>query len=150
MGAGQMEETDDGPDHELAMWRMEIGEVGSPGACFHVQILGQKNQPPFPDYLPIPRIPTMMFTPMLAFDYVLGELFQDDWPRHVLRARNRGDVSVWRGIQTKRLKNVLSWQLETLDSGGTTPWTWMNKLELPPDLFTRPEITHVPGRRRPG
>jgi hypothetical protein len=127
----------DGELEQLAMWRMEIGGVGAPGACFHIQVLGEETLPPFPKDLPIPRLPTVMFTPMLAFDFLLGELFQDEWTEHVSSSKDRGALEIWRGIQTRRLKNLLAWQLEGLDNVAAVPWTWIKKLEPPADLFTR-------------
>lgn len=127
----------DGELEQIAMWRMEIGGVGAPGACFHVQVLGEDEHPPFPKDLPIPRLPTIMFTPMLAFDFLLGELFQEEWTEHVSRATDRGALEIWRGIQTQRLKSLLAWQLESLDNVAAVPWTWMKMLEPPADLFTR-------------
>jgi hypothetical protein len=33
---------------ELAMWKTEIGDAESPGCHFHVHILGESDDPPFP------------------------------------------------------------------------------------------------------
>src|SRR5438105_1990490 len=43
----------------LGMWRMEVGGEDAPGCCFHVQVLGETADLPFPNSLPIPRLPTI-------------------------------------------------------------------------------------------
>lgn len=130
-----VEELEDNLIEEIAMWRMEIGGEGAPGAYFHVQVLGQKDHPPFPKSLPVPRLPTVMFTPMFAFDFLLGELFQDGWAEHLASAQDRGEFDMWRGIQTHRLRKLLDWQIRKLEERGATPWAWIRKVELPSDLF---------------
>lgn len=131
------EELDDGRAQQLAMWRMEIGSTGSPGPCFHVQVLGQDDELPFPKFLPVPRLPTLMFTPMFAFDYLLGELFQDDWSRHISSLSASSAVGSWRTIQSYRLQKWLKWQYDKLEEHGATPWSWMKSLKPPSDLFLK-------------
>jgi hypothetical protein len=70
---------------ELARWRFEIGNVDSPGCHFHAQILGDDNDIMFPKSMSVPRLPNMLFTPMDALEFVLAELFQDEWAKHVAR-----------------------------------------------------------------
>ncbi|MGH2617264.1 MAG: hypothetical protein ACRDJC_18685 [Thermomicrobiales bacterium] len=120
---------------ELAMWRMEIGDEASPGAFFHIQVLGQTNRLPFPQNLPIPRLPTVMFTPMLAFDFLLGELFQESWPMNTAGTKHRGDVQRWRAIQLRRLKRLLEWQIDQIQTKGGSPLSLMKALQPPSDLF---------------
>lgn len=129
------EEPATGEPVEIAMWRMEIADDASPGAFFHVQVLGQDPKPPFPEFLSIPRFPTLMFTPMLTLDFLLGELFQSAWPRNVSGSKYRGDVERWRGIQTTRLLKLLSWQVKELENGTNAPLTLMKALQPPSDLF---------------
>ena len=59
----------------IAMWRLELGAVDSPGCYFHAQVLGDSVCPPFPKAVKIPRLPSFFVTPMAAIDYVLGEVF---------------------------------------------------------------------------
>src|ERR1700730_12064712 len=64
----------------LLSWTMEMGDAGSPGAHFHVQI---KNVPPGDNEseFDVPRIPGILCTPAEHLDFVLGELFQEKWER---------------------------------------------------------------------
>jgi len=106
------DEKDDQGHAELAMWRMEVADDNSPGCYFHVQVLGELDHVPFPHSLPVPRLPTFMTTPMFAFEYVLGEIFQDQWKQEV--ARDNDNVRRWRGIQAKRFENLFHWQGEMI------------------------------------
>lgn len=126
------EETDDGRD-EIAMWRMDIGDDNSPGCHFHVQVLGESDFPPFPHSLPVPRLPALMFTPMSAIEYVLGELFQDEWRMHSLA--EDADMARWRTLQRRWLGNSLSWQRSCLDSLTGSPWVALKRAKPPANLF---------------
>src|SRR5437868_8755675 len=72
----------------LSMWKMEIGvgAAASPGCFFHIQVPGTEEDPPFPESIPVPRLPVFPPTPMACLEFVLGELFQRDWMTHVDRA----------------------------------------------------------------
>jgi hypothetical protein len=120
---------------EIAMWRMEVGGDSSPGTCFHVQILGQTNSVPFPRYLEVPRLPTILFTPMLAFEFLLGELFQQEWPMNLAQGGHRGDIERWRAIQLRRLSRLLDWQLRQLQGKWGSPLSIMKAIQPPSDLF---------------
>src|SRR5436190_1532122 len=68
---------------EIAMWRMEVGDARSPGCHFHVQVLGEAEVAPFPKSLSVPRLPAVHSTPPAVIEFVLGELFQATWDKHV-------------------------------------------------------------------
>ena len=90
---------------ELGMWRMEIGDTGSPGCHFHVQILGENAAPPFPNSLCVPRLPGLILTPTAVVEFVL-----------------------------ERLNNLLQWNLRILELGGS-PWTTIKQQKPEVDLF---------------
>lgn len=106
---------------ELARWRFEIGNADSPGCHFHSQILGDDSDAVFPKSMPVPRFPNILFTPMDALEFVLAELFQDEWARHV--ARETDAIRNWATCQRKRLESLLKWQQETLKNSSGSPWT---------------------------
>lgn len=119
-----------GEDNQLvAEWRFEIGDANSPGCFFHNQINWE-----LPDLqdgcseLDVPRLPTILVTPMDALEFVLGEFFQDRWPRHAMS--NSGRIPHWSKIQRQRLLNVLAWKYRTIENARGSPWTSM-KLEKP-------------------
>lgn len=117
---------------ELAMWRMEIASPGSPGAVFHVQVLG-RSAPPFPNTLRVPRFPTIVPTPAASIEFLLAELFQDDWPMEFSRSRHR---DVWRDIQRRRLRSWLEQQFDALrESEKNSPLLVLKKLEPEADSF---------------
>lgn len=117
----------------LAMWRIELGAHDAPGCYFHFQVLGDRADPPFPKSIPIPRLPSPFVTPMAAVEFVLGELFQDEWPRKASEARHH--QRRWRAIQRQRWCSLLRWQQRALDVGGSSPWMNLKAAKPPDDLF---------------
>lgn len=131
----------DNPGRNLSIWRMEIADDNSPGCYFHVQIADDEPYLPgddgdalcYPKWLPVPRIPIFLATPLLAFEFALGELFQDDWPREL--ARESTAAQDWRPIQRRRLMSLLRWQHGVVRDEQGSPWLALKKLLPPADLF---------------
>lgn len=121
-------------ENELARWRMEIASDGSPGCHFHTQVLGDQQDAVFPHSLPVPRLPSFFITPTLAIEFVLGELFQAKWAKHV--SRQTGDLSSWSGIQHTRMLNFLSWQQSILKQN-MSPLYLLKQASPPTDLFVK-------------
>ena len=129
----------------LASWRMEFGDDESPGAHFHVQIpdtltSGSDSDAPleefqmWPAWLPVPRLPIPAFTPMLALEYVLAEIFQDRWPDHL--ASGLYEIGEWRNLQRRRLSAYFRWQHSNSDSeDALSPLVEVMNAKPPPDLF---------------
>jgi hypothetical protein len=121
------------PGRELAMWKMDIGDDRSPGCHFHVQVLGENEEPPFPHTLPVPRFPSLLMTPMSVLEFVLAELFQDEWKRHV--AGSNPFVQRWQPIQKNWIGKLLKWQYNELMRLGGSPWTSLKGAKPEFDLF---------------
>jgi hypothetical protein len=119
------------PPTPLGTWRMEVGDAAAPGCCFHAQILGQNPDPPFPRSLPIPRLPVLPSTPMVALEFLLGELFQTDWSREVGTANTH--TRLWAGVQAKRLAAYLRWQQTRIEQAPGSPWIALKA--FPGDIF---------------
>ena len=117
----------------LAMWRIELGTHDSPGCYCHFQILGDDSDPPFPKNIPVPRLPSPFVTPMAAVEFVLGELFQDDWQQRTGGGRNHHNE--WRAIQRERWSSLMEWQEEALNAGESSPWMNLKAAKPPDDLF---------------
>jgi hypothetical protein len=119
---------------EIAMWRAEVGDHASPGCHFHIQVLGHADEPPFPRALSVPRLPSIAITPMDAFEFLLGELFQDKWCAQIA-TRDRFHFGRWREIQTKRLVRLLDWQKRTVEEGADSAWVNLKLSKPQPLLF---------------
>jgi len=117
---------------EVAMWRMEAGDTGSPGCHFHVQIMGEKEDHPFPKSVPVPRLPGLLLTPMSVAEFVLAELFQDEWAEHA--SHDSAHLQRWIPIQRHRLGAVLQWHLATIQKGGS-PWSTLKGTKPAEDIF---------------
>ena len=100
-----------GVTEPIAMWRLELGTHDSPGCYFHAQIH---------EYPPIPRLPSLFVTPMASIEYVIGELFHDDWKQTAMS--NSGDVPYWRKLQKDRLNRLLGWYKDSLAKVDSSPW----------------------------
>ena len=105
---------------ELGMWRQESGNPGSPGTFFHIQVLGQAVAPPFPESVSIPRFPGSWVLLPGAVEYVIAELFQDEW--EAASMRDSPEINPRRPIQLKRLERQLDWQCAGPASRTGSPW----------------------------
>ncbi len=120
----------------LACWHMDVADEKSPGCYFHIQIAQDRDESPFPAWLPVPRFPNLLVTPMATLEFVLGELFQDRWLQRT--SRNGYHAPRWRSIQKKRWQHILSWHLEHLRETEETcsPWMSIKTAQPPADLFS--------------
>ena len=115
----------------IAEWRFDIASIDSPGVFFHNQIAWQHEDAANFD---IPRLPTVLVTPMDVIEFVIGELFQEDWLGHVTAESTKSQM--WRSIQKKRLKQLLAWKSKTIEqSSRITPWLELKGKQPPDDLF---------------
>jgi hypothetical protein len=125
------EGTHDAPADEIAIWKMEIGDAKSPGCHFHVQVEGKGKY--YPTTLSVPRIPSILATPLAAAEFALGELFQDQWPQHAARTVVGADQ--WEAIQKKRLRNLLYWSFKEVSRAGRSPWALLKAAKPPSNVF---------------
>jgi len=118
----------------LAQWQFEVGDHQSPGCHFHVGILQCNESGPFPKGLSVPRLPGILVTPMDALEYLLGEIFQDEWEGHAVK--DRDDVLLWAGCQKRRLGGLLQWYRERIENSGGSPWTFLKTSRPKIGIFT--------------
>jgi hypothetical protein len=120
-----------GLEELLVSWKMEIGDDQSPGCHFHIQFpegpIGSETRP-----IPVPRLPSLLFSPAAVLEFALGELFQDEWRREMLRSTYH--VGRWRPIQERRLVSILNWHLEKIREEGS-PWMGIKAGKPRADLF---------------
>lgn len=113
------------PCERLAMWQLDLGAKESPGCYVHAQIpWGFDAHSPGQNSIPIPRLPCFFVTPMSAVEFVLGELFQDEWRQSV--QRTTGETNIWYRLQKKWLKCLFMWYLGELEGekgeSSLSPW----------------------------
>jgi hypothetical protein len=136
----------------LGMWRMEVGDEKSPGCYFHAQIMGQDDRPPFPTWLAIPRLPSLILTPASSIEFALSELFQDAWLEATRQKRD--DLDLWGALQKQRMHSWLAWQQRIVDAHafGVLPWTNLKRAKPDEELISAVRGTPAPrvraGRRR--
>ena len=119
------------PRTRMATWRLELGAKDSPGCYIHAQILGDCDAPPFPKSVPIPRLPSVFVTPMSAVEFVLSELFQNQWRQRT--ERNDDDVHNWYRLQLKWLQSQFSWYQDELKSSKSSSSPWVTLKAAKPD-----------------
>ena len=121
-------------DARLAMWRLELGDSRSPGCYFHAQVLGDSERPPFPSSIPIPRLPSYFVSPMSAVEYVIGEMFQDEWAKET--ARRTSDSLRWRSLQKRRLQSLFSWYRRAVEDSVSSPWMTLKSAKPDVSMFS--------------
>ena len=104
---------DEESEETVACWKMELGDANSPGCFFHTFASADHG-------FPVPRHPNVFATPMSAIGFALGELFQGGWEETVSGTSDAPNR--WRSIQAKRLKALLTWQLEQVAKTTSSPW----------------------------
>jgi hypothetical protein len=129
----------------LGSWRMELATTNAsdeegarfPGCFFHASVLGEATNEGavFPKSLSVPRLPSIMFSPISVAEYVLGELFQDEWTRPERHARPSEKQLA--SIQRDRLRSLLKWQLNLVEKvQSTTPWLVLKRTPPNPTMFS--------------
>jgi hypothetical protein len=74
-----------------------------------------------------------LVTPPSVVEYVVGELFQEQWLKHI--AGRGADLNRWVPIQQRRLGAVLGWQLDVVKKAAGSPWGTLKKAKPHPELF---------------
>lgn len=124
------------PDEELAVWRMEIADDLSPGAYFHVQVLGRKtDKVMFPHALDVPRLPSSLISPFACSEFVIAELFQMAWDAHA--NHDFRDMRQWRKVQANRHLSQLEWHINQVKAAAGSPWAAWKTAKPPEDLFLK-------------
>jgi hypothetical protein len=105
-------------DGEIARFTMDIAAIPSaPGCGLHAQV---KESPHwFPSDLDVPRLPVFIPTLGSVLEFVLGELFQQQWTEHVSGHLNSNS---WRELQARLWKAWLDWQQQTVREATVSPW----------------------------
>jgi hypothetical protein len=104
----------------IAQWQFEVGDHQSPGCHFHVGIghFGSESA-----VLPVPRLPSILLTPIDALDFLLGEIFQREW-REVV-SRETDQMKAWSKKQKTRLSKLLKWKQDQIEGSGGSAWNYL-------------------------
>ena len=128
--------SDPGPHSELAMWKMDIADDSSPGAYFHVQVLGRAGDARFPKEVDVPRFPGLLNSPFACMEFALGELFQMRWKK--IAEKDSASLRQWRSIQAHRHERHLEWARDQVVQTSGSPWLAWKIAQPEPQLFLRP------------
>lgn len=123
----------DNPKTLLARWSLELGAEDSPGCYVHAHILGDPVDSRFPKSVPIPRLPSLFVTPMSAIEFVLGELFQNEWAEAT--ARGNHEVKNWRALQKKWLQSLFSWYRREMEKTDFSSWMALKNAKPEDSMF---------------
>ena len=100
----------------LREWKFDVGNHESPGCHFHAAFSDARSAGHNVD---VPRLPTIIFMPTDALDFVLGELWQDDWPKLAIGG---AAAQTWARFASARMQSVLEWQTAKVSSSTGSPW----------------------------
>ncbi len=118
----------------LAQWQFEVGDSSSPGCHFHCGILQTEDAPPFPKGLSVPRLPSILITPMDGLDFMLSELLQRDWTKHT--SEGKYDSIQWSKIQRKRFVKLMEWSIRKVEGSQNSAWLNLKRAKpLEGELF---------------
>jgi hypothetical protein len=127
------ENVKDNDDCILLQWQFEVGAKDSPGCHFHVGLSMDRDDPPAPKWLPVPRLPGLLFLPTDALDFLLGELFQVSWRKTV--SEDSDASRGWGNEQTVRLQRLLTWQTREVNAGSGSAWNRLKHRQPERKLF---------------
>jgi len=111
---------DDNEPEEKAVWRSDIRTTHGPGCFYHIQVLGESDDKPFPHFMGIPRFPDPFTTPMAVLEFLLCELFPERWEKHLSGGTHLSGE--WRESQKKRWLVRLEEQKKAVSRTSSSPW----------------------------
>jgi len=117
----------------ISMWKTEIGVEDSPGTHFHIQVEGDNDECPFPEWISIPRLPSILVTLPDVVDFLLGELFQNSWVKHA--SKSSADMDRWRSAQQRRISNLLEWKNDQVKDTMGSSWVAIKNKKPDPGIF---------------
>jgi len=115
----------------VAAWDFDVGNNESPGCHFHAKYHeSDEARRAIYDSIDIPRLPTIIFMPTDAIEFVIGELWQDDSKRMAVNSA----FAQWHKFTRTRMNRLFEWYSHQLKGAMGSPW--MNiKIAKPPILL---------------
>lgn len=116
----------------VACWDFDIGDHQSPGCHVHAKFapIQQEERAALSD-VDVPRLPSIILTPMDAIDFMVGELWQEEWLR--ISAGTSVELKAWRQYPKRRLLKLLEWYLGEVRDAQGAPWNHLKRAK--PDRF---------------
>jgi hypothetical protein len=105
---------------EVARWNFDVGTHDSPGCHFHYRSSEtDASRRELICDVDVPRVPSLIFMPTDAFEFILGELWQIEWAQTAASSTN--EMNAWRHFSRNRWLNVLRWYLRIVENGVGSP-----------------------------
>jgi len=116
----------------VASWDFDIGDHQSPGCHFHAKFSppSEEDRVLFKD-VDVPRLPSLIFMPTDALEFVIGELWQDEWRK--MAASGTKEIEEWRRYPRDRFERLFAWYSSELRNTRGTPWAQLKCAK--PDAF---------------
>jgi hypothetical protein len=109
---------DEATNVPVAAWDFDIGDDNSPGCHFHSKSLplARDNAP----NIDIPRMPTLLYTLTDALDFVVGELWQEEWRKE--SGAKTPEMQRWRPRTLKRMQALVDWYRTKTRESSLSGW----------------------------
>jgi len=110
-----------GQEPVAASWDFDIGDHQSPGCHFHAKFANpnKAERERYKD-VDVPRLPSFIFMPTDAIEFVVGELWQDEWRK--VAASGTREMEAWRRFPKHRFERLFAWYASELQVTRGTPW----------------------------
>ena len=108
----------------VLQWHVDVvTEEDAPLPWFHIQVENPEN-------LSVPRFPSFLFTPSDCLDFLLGEIFQQEWMWHQM---NHSHIQRFAAYQKSRICRLITAQRSALRRSGSNYSSWITLKEWEPD-----------------
>ena len=105
-------------DPKVAQWHVDVGDLTAPGPHLHMQVAWPSRAAS----LDIPRFPVFWVLPTDSLEFMIADLFQEDWEKNADHQNARMALAKF---QRRRLQKTLGWFLAVVDRDRRTPWVAM-------------------------
>lgn len=112
-------------DEPVLRWQVDVAtSPDPPGPVFHIQIDN-------PEELPVPRFPSLLFSPSDCLDFLLGELLQKTWSQR--QSDKFEETRRFAATQKSRFLRLLEAQRLELKNSGSDSSAWIALKRWEPD-----------------
>lgn len=116
----------------VAAWDFDVGNHESPGCHFHSKYHeADETRRELYSGIDIPRLPSFIFMPTDAIEFVIGELWQDECEKRATSS----DFQEWYKFPKARAERLFNWYLHEIKGVIGSPWMKLKKAKPKPLLF---------------